>query len=528
MIATTAAESNSAPPPDFNRLRAVPDDLLAKLAGDKPSVGALTKLRKLFPEEALYQHAANLPRARRKLRNKLLMAAQSFADIPRAEMATARPVALYRMARILRAAVALAATHADPSRSVDSAHPPVPAIADMTCGIGADFLALLELCRAWRLAPHHCRAYEFEPFAAWCAQANAGLLWPKLPPAADSAPRSAADLILAADVCSLPPRAPGRPPFPPATVLFLDPTRRAGGHRTVNDWAQCEPPDRLWMPWVDAHQPIGVKVAPAFDWRNFRPRTPVQVEAIEWRGEVHELTLWWNLPAITTAPATNPPRDQDLAVTREWIDHPLAFDQPAGTLLPGRRATVVRAEARSAPNELRYESLYLAPDQDAAQRAQMNLIDTPPQLGDILAIPASAVLRMDLVETLAHSLHAAVWTAQPHLLCIPPAREMAAAQSLLMQTGRVVAIVPAREKDLRRALNAQLKYRRWQPQILGLKQAPEIQKLTRVLEQHSARQKRAAHDENTHLPANGIALLTRFHPSHLVLFLEPLDGTPRP
>ncbi|MGH7145526.1 MAG: hypothetical protein ACREJ2_15555 [Planctomycetota bacterium] len=514
--------------PDFEALRTLPADLLAKLGADSPSPGALTKLRTLVGDGDLYRLAADLPRARHKLRNKLLHAAESFADIPRAEMATARPVALWRMARALNLALDLAGPVGGTATDAAIVARPaaaVPSIRDLGCGVGADFCALLELCRAWQCSPADCVAFERDAFAAWCARANATLVWPAEAQPATDARRLVreSDVTVAGEA--------GRAPFERSSVVFLDPTRRAGGRRTVNDWSQCEPADSLWLPWAVQGQPMVVKVAPAFDWRSFQSPAPAQIEAVEWHGEVHELALWWNLPTVAAGapPEATLVGGASISLTHEPFSGGLTRRNTPRAGGPGRRATVLHGAAGASIESFPCESLFLGEGQDDLLRRTMDLRDGTPQAGDTVAIPAPAVLRVDLLPALAAALHAPLWAGQPNLLGPTGSAVAAAAASRLATTGTVAAVVAAREKELRRALKGPLAGRRWQPQVLGLKGAPGADALVRLLDHAFAQGGRSGgggggNGDRNAVPA-GTALYTRFHQSHLVLFLEPVSGT---
>lgn len=499
-----STDSNMAATSNFDLLHTIPADLLKKLGADRPSTAALMALRKIFSDEAVFRLAADLPRARHKLRNKLLYSQSAFADIGRAEMATARPVALYRMARLLQAA-------GKPVSGQPAPTSPAP-IHDMGCGAGGDFCALLEAAQFQALPTASMaaglHAWEIDPFAAWCARQNAQAVWSSMP----------AETVQCADVATLNPDAG----FLGATCLFMDPTRRsqaAAGRPMrpgVNDWSRCAPPSSLWAPWIDQGARVAMKVASAFDWRGFDPATIApqagipQVEAIEWRGEVHELALWWNFARqADTCRLTDGP-------VRRWgtVAETAAACAAATEFGPGRRATVIAGNAQDSFALFRVDTLFLPANQVEAARMALTFDDRPAEPGDWIAIPSPALLRMDLAPAVAQILGAPALAGQPHLMRIPPAQAQATAASLLVKCGRVVEVVAAREKDLRRALNSTLQHYRWQPQVLGVKGAQGLEKLMRQIEHHTATEPIGGGAT----PA-GVALITRIFHSHLILFL---------
>jgi hypothetical protein len=134
-------------------------------------------------------------------------------------------------------------------------------VADLTCGIGGDAVALASRTVVVGV--------DRDPILLRMARHNAGVYG-----AADS---------------FLPACADSREWRPDAPALFLDPARRGEGRR----WAggeDLQPPLSLALEWARSRRAAGIKLSPAFPWEPYAGEA--EVELISSAGECREAVLW--------------------------------------------------------------------------------------------------------------------------------------------------------------------------------------------------------------------------------------------
>lgn len=181
---------------------------------------------------------------------------------------------------------------------------PFGTVADLTCGIGGDALALAR--------DHAVLAIDRDRLRLALLRENAR--------ACGVADRVAPVL---ADLTDLPP--------PRADALFCDPARRdAAGRRafSVHDYAPPLPRIAAWRATVPA---LGVKVSPGIDYAELPAPEEAEVEFIAERGELKEAALWYGPLRTTARRATLLPSGATLT-TDDAPREPVASGPPARVL----------------------------------------------------------------------------------------------------------------------------------------------------------------------------------------------------
>jgi hypothetical protein len=152
--------------------------------------------------------------------------------------------------------------------------PPGP-VADLTCGIGGDSLALA------RRGP--VVAADLDPARVWMTRRNATALDTPYP-------------LLAV-------RADAAEPAVGGVSLFVDPARRtAGGQRARRGAEYCPPLDSL-SSWRRLASTLAVKVSPALNEAEW-PAEADEIEFVSWRGQCREAVLWFGVAGAARRRAT--------------------------------------------------------------------------------------------------------------------------------------------------------------------------------------------------------------------------------
>jgi hypothetical protein len=146
-----------------------------------------------------------------------------------------------------------------------------------------------------------------------------------------------------------------REPLPPCDAAFADPSRRAGGRRTLSVH-DCQPPLTALLDRVPRGFPLAVKLAPGVP-RDELAGFDADVEFISLGGELKECVLWFGplrtgltrasvlpgphvlegtpLPAADWGPVGRYVYDPDPAVTRSGLVSLLAVQLTAHLIDPG-------------------------------------------------------------------------------------------------------------------------------------------------------------------------------------------------
>ena len=207
----------------------------------------LERLRRDTPAD-LCGAAVSLNDARLKARAKFgELAAEMFFDSEALQMASGAPVAAHRAARFV---------DGDP-------------VADVTCGIGGDCLALA------RRGP--VAASDLDPARAWMTQRNAE--------------------VAGVDGRIVVTRADATTPAVRCPTLFADPARRSQVGRRVRRGSDYSPTLDQIVALRQRLTCLAVKVSPALD-EALMPAAVDEVEYVSWRGQCREAVLWFG-PAAT-------------------------------------------------------------------------------------------------------------------------------------------------------------------------------------------------------------------------------------
>ena len=272
-------------------------------------------------------------------------------------------------------------------------------VADLGCGLGAESLAFLRAGLA-------VRAVELDPLTAEFAAHNLAVQAEELGDAsAHGAPRFE---VLVGDAAEL---GPGE-----CDGVFLDPARRTAGHRDtrrLNSASDYSPSLGFAFDAARAARAGGVKLGPGFD----RELIPEEAEA-QWvsvDGQLVETGLWFGSAARPGV------RRAATVLARRGV-------------APGTGTAAGGIAVRDAHELLAAED---APD--AEVRA----------LGEYLVEPDGAVIRARLIGLLAAQLDAGM--IHPGIAYLTADRMP---ETPFGQIFRIVEELPAREKDLRRALAA--------------------------------------------------------------------------
>jgi hypothetical protein len=213
----------------------------------------LERLRRDTPPD-LCRAAVSVSDARKAAGDKFgADAAQMFFDTEALQMASGAPVAQHRAARF----------------AADEA------VADVTCGIGGDCLALA------RRGP--VAASDVDPARLWMTRHNAEVTG------------VGSRLVVA--------RADARVPASRCQALFADPARRTEAGRRVRRGNDYSPT----LAEIVAPRPrlttLAVKVSPALDEEQI-PASVDEVEYVSWRGQCREAVLWFGSAATARRRAT--------------------------------------------------------------------------------------------------------------------------------------------------------------------------------------------------------------------------------
>lgn len=277
------------------------------------------------------------------------------------------------------------------------------AVADLGCGLGAESLAFLRAGLA-------VRAVELDPLTADFAAHNLSVEATSMRAGGDGAPTHD---VLTGDATEL---GAGS-----ADAVFLDPARRTAGHRDTRRLASSDD----YSPSLDfafgaarAARFGGIKLGPGLD----RELIPDDAEA-QWvsvDGQVVEMGLWFGDTA-------RPGIRRSAAVLR----------RDAG--LVGARAATAGDAAASSGAPVWHELSAAADFPDADTR----------DLGEYLIEPDGAVIRARLIGKLAAELDAGM--IHDGIAYLTADR---ATPTPFGQVFRILEELPAREKDLKRALTA--------------------------------------------------------------------------
>ncbi len=145
---------------------------------------------------------------------------------------------------------------------------PFDAVADLTCGIGGDAVALA--------AHTHVIAVERDPLPLTMARHNAG--------------------VYGVSERFHPVRGDALEWRPDVPAFFADPSRRSEGRR-MRRGEDLIPPLSAIVEWARKAQGATLKLSPAFDWEPFRGEA--EIELVSSGGECREAVLWFG--ALKTA-----------------------------------------------------------------------------------------------------------------------------------------------------------------------------------------------------------------------------------
>jgi SAM-dependent methyltransferase len=258
--------------------RALLDGLPAGPLGPDDALAVGTRLRGRFPAElvaaALAQHEL-----RARAAAKFARAQRMWFTRQGLEQASAEPLARHRAGR----------------------YAGFPRVADLCCGIGGDLCAL---------APgRQAVAVDLDPVHARMARENARV-------------HGAEEVAgVCADVRGL--------RLPRSLGVFVDPARRAGGHRLPA--ASSRPPLGWCLGLADRVAGVGVKTAPGLPLDQVPPGW--EVELLADRRELKEAVLWSPALATTTRRATVFPGPHTLAARPRSTGAPVPCRPPGAFLL---------------------------------------------------------------------------------------------------------------------------------------------------------------------------------------------------
>jgi SAM-dependent methyltransferase len=258
--------------------RALLDGLPAGPLGPDDALAVGTRLRGRFPAElvaaALAQHEL-----RARAAAKFARAQRMWFTRQGLEQASAEPLARHRAGR----------------------YAGFPRVADLCCGIGGDLCAL---------APgRQAVAVDLDPVHARMARENARV-------------HGAGEVAgVCADVRGL--------RLPRSLGVFVDPARRAGGHRLPA--ASSRPPLGWCLGLADRVAGVGVKTAPGLPLDQVPPGW--EVELLADRRELKEAVLWSPALATTTRRATVFPGPHTLAARPRSTGAPVPCRPPGAFLL---------------------------------------------------------------------------------------------------------------------------------------------------------------------------------------------------
>ena len=191
---------------------------------------------------------------------------------------------------------------------------PFGTLADLTCGLGGDTLALAR--------DHPVLAVDRDRLRLALLRENAR--------ACGLADRVAPVL---ADLADLPP--------PRADALFCDPGRRTAAGRRVFSVRDYQPPLALVAGWRATVPALGVKVSPGIDYAELPPEAEAEVEFISERGELKEAVLWYGPLRAAVRRATLLPAG--VALTTDGDPPAPVAAGPPGRILYEPDPAVIRA-----------------------------------------------------------------------------------------------------------------------------------------------------------------------------------------
>ncbi len=263
------------------------------LAEGVAEITALTRLRRLYPvplAAAAYEQA--VLRQKALASGKFAHAAALYFTRDGLEQATGEAVARHRAARYAR----------------------FDLVADLTCGIGGDALALAR--------DHRVLAIDRDPVRLALARENArvsGLaahFWP-----------------LCADLHTL--------PTPRVDALFCDPGRRTAAGRRIFSPEEYHPPLSLVTSWRGIVPALGVKISPGIDRADFPAFAAAEVEFISEGGALKEAVFWYGPLRTIARRATLLPSGATLAADGGPTEEVPCV--PPGTILYEPDPAVIRA-----------------------------------------------------------------------------------------------------------------------------------------------------------------------------------------
>lgn len=220
------------------------------------------RLAKLEERTDVVRAALETALLRRKARSKFTRADVMYFTREALEQATSEVIARYRARRFVGCEV----------------------VGDLCCGIGGDALALAQVSRIV--------AVDLDPLRLAMTVENVAAygLRDRLEPRC-------------VDLKQCEP--------PDATALFVDPSRRPGGKRTIS-LHDGEPPLEVIRSWLPRRPAIAVKVAPGVSWTELAALNG-EAEFISLEGELKECVLWFGPLRTAARRATVLPGDSTLA-----------------------------------------------------------------------------------------------------------------------------------------------------------------------------------------------------------------------
>ena len=243
-------------------------------------VRRVTLLRKSFPREAV-PAVLELADLRRRAAAKFSRPLEMFFDREALEQATHEDIARERAARFIGC---------------------VETIADLTCGIGGDALALAAL-PGIRLTARDLSAARVR-----IARANIESLLPER-------------------ACNVSYRASAAEDYPPADAYFLDPSRRVTGRRSRH-LAGMSPSAELVLEISRRAKAMAVKLSPATPDEELA-QLGGRVEFVSFKGECREAVVWFGAAgpdaARTASLIGGPSLSPSPGVPRPEVSPPLRY-----------------------------------------------------------------------------------------------------------------------------------------------------------------------------------------------------------
>ncbi|SNS56924.1 hypothetical protein SAMN06309944_0827 [Micrococcales bacterium KH10] len=272
----------------------------------------------------------------------------------------------------------------------------ITAVADLTCGLGVDAMALA----AAGLAVH---AYELDPATAVFAAHNLAA-YPR-------ASVTAGDGRLA-DLSHV-------------DAIYADPARRTGTGARINDPEQYLPAlSEIWA-LRDRVRLVGVKVGPGIAHRDIPPGATATWTSVD--GDVVEATLWHGGNPDSTTDRTGGP----------WHEATVAASDP------------------EAPTTGRLRTTTIAGIPDGSHGAPpLQALSDVTELGDFLLEPDGAVIRAHLLGMLgAISEQTDIQLVSPRIAYLSTSRPLPARDGIsLARAYRVLDVLPLNVKKLKQYL----------------------------------------------------------------------------